>query len=196
MSSNSLVQAPITINRSAGDSGLEAVRRFLARLGIQIRVDRYAVALAAISLLALLPMMQAGYFWGAHDARHAVYFSFEFDRVFRDGVLYPRWFPDMTYGYGYPLFNIYGPLAFYIGEAFHLIGFDFVTTVKLVFALAWVTSGLAMYGFVKRVFEHRGMAFIAGLLFVFMPYHMIDVYVRAAFAESVEMSAVAVRSTA
>lgn len=187
MSSSSLTQTPITINRSTGDSGLDAVRRFLTRLGIQVRIDRYAVALAAISLLALVPMMQAGYFWGAHDARHAVYFSFEFDRVFRDGVLYPRWFPDMTYGYGYPLFNIYGPLAFYVGEIFHLIGFDFVTTVKLVFALSWVTSGLAMYGFVKRVFEHRGMAFVAGLLFVFMPYHMIDVYVRAAFAETVAL---------
>src|SRR5581483_11538724 len=110
--------------------------------------------------------------------------SFEFDRVFRDGVLYPRWFPDMTYGYGYPLFNIYGPLAFYVGEFFHLLGADFVTTVKLVFALAWILSGLAMCGFVKRIFQNRAAAFVAGLLYVFTPYHFIDIYVRAAFAES------------
>ncbi|MBI4670638.1 MAG: hypothetical protein HY741_03085 [Chloroflexi bacterium] len=181
------MQPAITINRSTSGSGLAALRRLLARAGIQVIVDRHAVALALVSLLALGPMLQAGYFWGAHDARHSVYFLFEFDRVFRDGVLYPRWFPDMTYGYGYPLFNIYGPLAFYIGEFFHLLGFGFVTAVKIVFALAWVLSGLAMYGFVKRVFENRNAAFIAGLLYVFMPYHLIDVYVRAALAESVAL---------
>lgn len=183
----SSIAPAIVINRSTQDGGLAAVRRLLARAGVHIQVDLYAAVLAAVSLVVLGPMLQPGYFWGAHDARHSVYFLFEFDRVFRDGVLYPRWFPDMTYGYGYPLFNIYGPLAFYIGEIFHLIGFDFVTAVKLVFALAWILSGLAMYGFVKRVFENRGAAFIAGLLFVCMPYHLIDVYVRAAFAESVAL---------
>src|SRR5512140_1955979 len=96
-------------------------------------VDAYALLLVVLSLMALGPLLQAGYFWGAHDARHSVYFLFEFDRVFQDGVWYPRWFPDMTYGYGYPLFNIYGPLAFYAGELFHLLGADLVTAVKLVF---------------------------------------------------------------
>lgn len=187
MSIDSLSRPAISINRSPSDGGMDALRRMLARVGVRIQIDRYAVVLAFVSLLTLVPMMQAGYFWGAHDARHSVYFLFEFDRVFRDGVVYPRWFPDMTYGFGYPLFNIYGPLAFYIGEIFHLIGFDFVTTVKIVFALAWVLSGLAMYGFVKRVFENRGAAFVAGLLYVFMPYHLIDVYVRAALAESVAL---------
>jgi len=177
----------ITINRSTKGSGLNVLRRVLARVGIRPTLDRHALALAALSLLVLGPMLQAGYFWGAHDARHSVYFLFEFDRVFTDGVLYPRWFPDMTYGYGYPLFNIYGPFAFYIGEFFHLIGFDFVTAVKIVFALAWVLSGLAMYGFVKRILGNRNAAFLAGLLYVFMPYHLIDVYVRAALAESVAL---------
>ncbi len=150
-------------------------------------LDPYALLLAALSLLALGPMLQAGYFWGAHDARHSVYFLFEFDRVFQDGIWYPRWFPDMTFLYGYPLFNIYGPLAFYAGELFHLLGADFVTSVKLVFALAWVLSGLAMYGFIFRLFGSRPAAFVSGLAYVFMPYHLEDVYVRAALAESVAL---------
>ncbi|MGB8644145.1 MAG: glycosyltransferase family 39 protein [Anaerolineae bacterium] len=151
------------------------------------RLDPYALLLVALSILVLGPMLQQGYFWGAHDARHSVYFLFEFDRVFQDGIWYPRWFPDMTYGYGYPLFNIYGPLAFYAGELFHLLGADFVTAVKVVFALAWVLSGLAMYGFIRRLFDSRPAAFVSGLAYVFMPYHLIDVYVRAALAESVAL---------
>ena len=151
------------------------------------RIDVYALLLALLSLLTLAPMMQPGYFWGAHDARHSVYFLFEFDRVFQDGIWYPRWFPDMTYGYGYPLFNIYGPLPFYVGELFHLVGADFVTSVKLVFALAWVLSGLAMYGLVRRLFDSQPAAFVAGLAYVFMPYHLVDTYVRAAMEESVAL---------
>jgi dolichyl-phosphate-mannose-protein mannosyltransferase len=151
------------------------------------RVDSYALLLTLVSLLVLGPMLQAGYFWGAHDGRHSVYFLFEFDRVFQDGIWYPRWFADMTYGYGYPLFNIYGPLAFYAGELFHLLGADYVLAVKLVFGLAWVLSGLAMYGFVRRVFLSRPAAFVAGLAYVLTPYHLVDVYVRAALAESVAL---------
>ncbi len=180
-------QPAIVINRSADGSGLNALRRLLARGGVRLTLDRHALALALLSLIALGPLLQPGYFWGAHDARHAIYFQFEFDRVFRAGVWYPRWFPDMTYGYGYPLFNVYGPLAFFVGEFFHLVGFDFVATAKIVFALAWVLSGLAMYGFVKRVLENKNAAFLAGLLYVLMPYHLIDVYVRAALAESVAL---------
>lgn len=182
-----MTRTAITIDRSVDASGLQVLRRLLGALHIRVGVDRYAVALALVSLGALGPMLQPGYFWGAHDARHSVYFLFEFDRVFTDGIWYPRWFPDMTYGYGYPLFNIYGPLAFYVGELFHLLGADFVLAVKLVWALAWVLSGLSMYGFVRRVFENRPAAFVAGLVYVFMPYHLVDVYVRAAFAESVAL---------
>src|SRR5512142_2994481 len=69
----------------------------LVDMGTSRRVDGYALLLVALSLLALGPLLQSGYFWGAHDARHSVYFLFEFDRVFQDGVWYPRWFPDMTY---------------------------------------------------------------------------------------------------
>ncbi|MGE5139626.1 MAG: glycosyltransferase family 39 protein [Rudaea sp.] len=151
------------------------------------RLDRYALLLAFLSLLALGPMLQSGYFWGAHDARHSIYFLFEFDRVFQDGIWYPRWFADMTYGYGYPLFNIYGPLAFYVGEFFHLLGADLILSVKIVFSLAWIASGLAMYGFVLRLFGSRPSAFLSGLAYVFIPYHLLDVYVRAALAESVAL---------
>lgn len=96
---------PVMDKRSEEFTFEEAAKstRALSRMP---QIDLHALLLAVLSLLALAPMMQAGYFWGAHDARHSVYFLFEFDRVFQDGIWYPRWFPDMTYGYGYPLFNI------------------------------------------------------------------------------------------
>ena len=148
------------------------------------RLDPYLILLILFSLFAIGPLLGPGYFWGAHDGRHSVYFLFEFDRVIQDGILYPRWLPDFTFGYGYPFFNIYGPAAFYVGEAFHLIGFDFVTATKIVFGLAILLSGPAMFGFIKRLTGSSQAAFLSGLAYIYIPYHLADIYVRAALAES------------
>lgn len=137
-----------------------------------------------LSLPVIGPLLQPGYFWGAHDARHAVYFLYEFDQAIRDGVLYPRWSPDFAFGYGYPFFNIYGPLSFYAGEVFLFAGLDLVTSVKIIFGLAALLSGLAMYLLVKRLLGGPA-GLIAALTYVYIPYHLYDLYVRADLAESV-----------
>ena len=36
------------------------------------------------------PLFQPGYFWGAHDARHDVYFIFQYDQSVQEGI----WSPD------------------------------------------------------------------------------------------------------
>jgi len=146
--------------------------------------DPYILLVLLFSLFPISPLLQPGYPWGAHDARHSVYFLLEFDRGIQDGILYPRWQPDFAFGYGYPFFNIYGPLSTGIGEAFHLLGFSFVDAVKIVFALSVVCSGLAMYGFVKQVLGRRA-ALVAAVAFMVIPYRLVDLYVRAALAESV-----------
>jgi len=142
--------------------------------------------LTLLSIFALSPLFAPGYFWGAHDARHSVYFLFEFNRSMADGILFPRWLPDFTFGYGYPFFNINSPLAYFIGELFVKLGLDFVSATKLVFGLALVTSGWAMHSFVRRSLGERA-ALLAGLVYVYAPYHLLDVYVRGALAETVAL---------
>lgn len=153
----------------------------------RLRFDPYLVLLLLFSVFAIGPLLAPGYFWGAHDGRHSVYFLFEFDRSIQDGIFYPRWAPDFTFGYGYPMFNIYAPGALYLSEAFHLAGFDFVTATKIVFALAILLSGPAMFGFVKRLTGSSQAAFLSGLVYVYAPYHISDIYVRAALEESVAL---------
>jgi len=148
------------------------------------RFDPYILLVILFALFSIGPLLQPGYPWDAHDARHSVYFLFEFDRGIQDGILYPRWQPDYAFGYGYPFFNIYGPLSTSVGEAFHLLGFGFADAVKIVFALSVVASGLAMYGFVKRVLG-RQAGLVAALAYMVIPYRLVDLYVRAALAESV-----------
>jgi len=155
-----------------------------------LRLSSFVVRLSPFVFLltfcafALMPLTAPGYFSRAHDARHSVYFLRMFDAALRDGAWYPRWAADMTFGYGYPLWLILAPIPFFVGEAFHLIGFDFVSAVKIVDGLAVFGSALTMYLFAARVLgKHAGL--VAAVAYVYVPYHLVDLYVRAAQAELV-----------
>ena len=150
------------------------------------RWDVYLLLVLLLCLFALGPLMQPGYIWGAHDAKNSIYFLYEFNQSIRDGILWPRWGPDWGFGYGYPFWNIYGPLAYFVGEAFLLVGFDYVAAIKLVFALSILGSAAGMYGFIRRVLGSEA-AVVAAIIYVYVPYHLFDIFVRAALAESFAM---------
>ena len=137
-----------------------------------------------LSIPAASPLMRPGYHWGAHDARHAVYFLYQFDKVIRDGIWYPRWAPDFAFGQGYPFFNIYGPLSSYAGQILLFLGLDITGAVKVVFGLSAILSGLTMFFFVRKLLGAPA-GLVAGVTYVYIPYHLLDMYVRAALAESV-----------
>ena len=116
----------------------------------------YLVLVLVAALIVISPLLQPGYFWGAHDARHDVYFIFEYDKSVQDGIWLPSWGPDWAFGYGYPFWIVYGPLATLVGELFHhFLGLGFEASVKAVLALSIVVSGLAMYGFVRSWLGRR-----------------------------------------
>ncbi len=150
---------------------------------MKVRWDWNWLLAPILSVFAVAPLANPGYFWGAHDARHSVYFILEFDRAIRDGVLYPRWMPDFNFGYGYPFFNIYPPGAFYLGEAVHLAGADLVMAAKVVFAVSIVAAALTMYGLGRRIWGPWG-GLVAAVAYTYVPYRLVDIYVRGALAET------------
>jgi hypothetical protein len=147
-----------------------------------LNVDRNIFILLAFSVFAWMPLWGPPYFLKAHDAPHSVMYLVEFDQAIRDGALYPRWSPDFDYGYGFPLFVIYSPLAFYVAEALHLLGLGFTDSVKAVCVLATILSGLTMYGFVRRLYGPRA-GLLASVFYIYVPFHLLEIYVRSAFAE-------------
>lgn len=88
----------------------------------------------------------------------------------------------MGWGNGYPLFNYYSVLPYYIGA---LVSFfiGFVSAAKLLFLLPLVLSGIFMYKFVKE-FTGTYPALTAGIFYMFAPFKALDTYVRGDVAES------------
>jgi len=151
------------------------------------KLDSNIWLMLALSIFAWGPLLTPAYFFEAHDAKHSVFFLVEFDQTFRDGYLWPRWAPDFSFGYGYPLFNLYAPLSFYAAELVHLLGFGLTAAVRTIYILATVGAGLGMYGFVKRLFG-RWAGLLAAVVYMYVPFHLVEIFVRSAFAEYVALA--------
>ena len=86
-----------------------------------------------------------------------------------EGILWPRWSPDWTFGYGYPFFTIYAPLSTFVGVLFNqILGLGYEASVKAVLALSVLGSGLAMYGFVRSWLGRRA-GLVAAVAYMAVP---------------------------
>ncbi len=166
------------------------------------KVDWYLMLLLGLSLLALTPLAAPGYFYAAHDGRHSVFYLMMFDASLQDGALWPRWAMHHIQGYGYPTFMIQAPLGFYLGEIFVLLGAGFTLAAKLTWVVGFLGSAWGVYRLVLHWLQDaepaplatvgkrasldpaRLCAVVAGLLYVFIPYHLVDIYVRAALNDT------------
>lgn len=107
---------------------------------------------------------------------------YQLDECFADRQIPCRWVPDMGYGYGYPLFNFYPPFPYYLAEVFHLLGASLIDSIKFVFILGFVFSGILMY-FLAREFWGEIGGLVSAVFYLWAPYHAVDVYVRGALNE-------------
>lgn len=155
----------------------------------------YIGLLTLYTLLALAPLFAGGYFYEAHDGRHNVFYQVMFDAALRDGALWPRWAMHHIQGYGYPTFILQAPVGFYLGQLFVGLGAGFTTAIKWAWAVGFLVSGWGMYTLTLHWLRqgdesttffplHRWAALIAALLYVFIPYHLAGIYVRAALNDT------------
>ena len=140
----------------------------------------WVILVMLIALPTFWRLLGSGYF-PMHDDLQ-VGRLYQMDLCFRNGQIPCRWVPDMGYGYGYPLFNYYPPLPYYVGEIFHLLGFSYINSIKILFILGLVFSGLFAYLLGKELWREYG-GLVVSAFYIYAPYHAVDVYVRGALNE-------------
>lgn len=152
---------------------MEKIKKLIARY--------LPVVILALSIPAVWALFVPGYY-GASDDLHIAWL-FEMDRTLALGQFPPRFVPDLSYSFGYPLFNFVFPFPFYIGELLHKLGLSFVDSIKGVFLLSVPVSMYFMYKFLK---EHANeiLALAGAIVYVYTPYRATDIYVRGAVGEA------------
>jgi uncharacterized membrane protein len=105
-----------------------------------------------------------------------------FDETLRSGVWYPRWLGGMNYGYGAATTMFYAPFVYYSLSAAHALLGDWVRSVEVVVLFAALGSAATLY-FYARVFLSPVASAIAAMMYLLLPYRLIDLYHRGALAE-------------
>jgi len=139
------------------------------------------VWLIIVAILPLLSLLTPG-LPITHDGPDHVARIANFYASIQEGIVVPRWAANLNWGYGHPILMFLYPLSSYAASLFHLLGFSFVDSTKLVFAVGYIASTLAMYLWMRRMFGEKP-AVVGALLYSFAPYRFVDLYVRGAIGE-------------
>lgn len=139
------------------------------------------ILLIVLTIPSFWRMLRPGIF-SMHDFH--IFRLYEFNRCIRDGQIPCRWAPDSGFEYGEPMFNFYGQLVYIPGEIFHLLGFQIIDAIKLLFILSFICSAVAIFFLAKQLWGNVFAGFISAILYVYAPYRAVDVWVRGALPEA------------
>lgn len=147
---------------------------------------RKLLLLIAITIPAAFLLLTPG-FYEPQDLHHLADI-YQMIRAIGSGQLPPRLGPDYIFGYGYPLFNFYYPLPFYLGALFFFFVGSLTLSFKLVFITIILVSIIGMYLFLKEIFKKDWPAFVGSILFLYTPYRAVQIYVRGAMGEALALA--------
>lgn len=136
--------------------------------------------LIIISLFSSWRLIRSGYPSMQDDIQ--VFRLQQFDQCLKNGQIPCRYIADGGLGYGYPLYNFYSPLPYAVAESFHLLGFSYINSIKIVFIIPAFLRNFGMYLFSSAFFGPLG-GFLAAALYALAPYQALNTFVRGALGE-------------
>ncbi|MCC7361623.1 MAG: hypothetical protein IT317_19220 [Anaerolineales bacterium] len=156
------------------------------------RADPGLLVALLLATLAAWPFLTRASLPTFTDAEMHVYRTYEILAGWQGGVSYLRWAPDLFYAFGYPVFNYYAPLSYYLGAAYGAIFGGSVAPavagVKFVLVASAYLGAVGMYLFVRD--RWGGLAgVVSAAAFTFAPYLLyIDPHARGDSPETLAIA--------
>jgi len=138
--------------------------------------------LVFLALLPLISLFHPGLPL-THDGQDHVARIANFYKNLQEGVLIPKWAANLNWGYGHPVMEFLYPLPSYIASIFHVIGFSFVDSAKIVFGIGIFLSLIFMYLWLSQ-FLGEAPSILGAVLYTYAPYRFVDLYVRGDIGEN------------
>jgi hypothetical protein len=169
------------LNRSSG----ALVFQKMTATGFPKIKATHLVAIAAVGIVLSLPVLIFGVpFFSDDGVTHAMWYAHFSEQLF-SGDLYPRWLMNMNAGLGSPVFFYYPPVPFFLTsllrpffasdpQGWHQVGVSC--------SIALVASGIGTYFWLKDISDDIS-ALVGAVLYMAMPYHLAEIYVRGSLAE-------------
>lgn len=139
------------------------------------------VLLLLISTLPIISIFRSGTYESGDLSVHTSYLINFYENL-KNNILLPQWAPILCGGKGCPNFMFEYILPYYISSFFHLLGFSFLNSIKILLASSFIASGLGMYLWLKTEFN-KNIAFVGAIFYLFAPYHLEDLHFRVSVGE-------------
>lgn len=140
------------------------------------------ILLITISFLPAISIFRTGTYESGDFNIH-IYRTIDFYKNLIEGNFMPSWAPSLNASFGYPLFIFNYSLPYYFLSLFHILGATFINSLKIFLALNLVFSSVFMYLAVREKFKNELSSFIAGIFYLFAPYHLIATHFKITIGE-------------
>lgn len=124
------------------------------------------------------------YLYTCHDAESHVVRLLQYERTLHDGQFPAQWAKTLYGGIGSPVLMLNYQLPYYLAMTLRSLGFTIFNSFKLVMAISFLGSGVFAYLVFRKITSWQ-IATVAAVLYMWTPYHFLDLYVRCAFGEMV-----------
>ncbi len=141
------------------------------------------LCVAAVTALACAPMLSdGGGMWGIDNIFHLSRIE-GIAQGLREGQFPVRIYSMAKDGYGYASSLFYGELLLYFPAVLRLLGVSVQGAYHAyMIAVMALTSGIAFYS-LRQIFKNNKVALLGMALYTLAPYHLHNVYIRAALGE-------------
>ncbi len=132
-----------------------------------------------ISVILLGALFHNG-IYTAHDIWHNLARLFYYKQAVFEGQFPPYWVGTLLNGWGYPLFFFSYHMPWLTALPFLGVGMNIPDTVKLLFFISYLFSGIFMYLFATSFFKNSWAALLVAFLYLCAPYRFVITFVSAA----------------
>ena len=143
------------------------------------------VLFVLLGILANYALLHDGFFY-LHDFTHASRIT-EMSQALQEGQWPVRWSDNFGYGFGMPLFNFYAPLPYFFGAIFDLLGFEVITSIKLLYLLCNLITMVMAFKFARLWLGRLASVIVSGV-YLLAPYRAVNLFVRGAMSEVFAMA--------
>ncbi len=133
-----------------------------------------------IALMAAAPLWGPGLVntRGGGDSPFLIQRTLDMAEALRHGHVPPRWMAHAAYDLGYPFFNHYAALPFYLSGGLTALGLNPLAAIQATQTLGFLLAAVGMALWAQRLYPSRAAVLLAVAAYTFAPFHMVNVYVR------------------
>ena len=142
---------------------------------------KHILIIAAIAMIAMLPMLMKGLTTG-NDFFHHFQIASVIQDSLKTGEIYPSVASDSSFGFGSPVVRFYPPFSYYLLAGLSLVFGNWYYAAFLSFYLIFFLGGLGVYFWAREEFSDQHSLLAAGI-FILAPFHLNEIYNNYLYAE-------------